>query len=106
MHMFVEVHHLEAIELIRDRLDLLYLIGWRILNAFRIPLDVCSGRFLVLPTSFDCATRDFSIVDVFNLVVAHRACYNLGAVHVEKKCRGKLEQLYSLYLESWRHLKV
>lgn len=41
MHVFVEVHHLEPIELIRDLLDLLFLARLDRLDAFSIP---CKGQ--------------------------------------------------------------
>jgi hypothetical protein len=40
MHVLVEIHHLEAIELLGDRLNLLLLSGLDLLYAFSIPLHV------------------------------------------------------------------
>jgi hypothetical protein len=81
VHVLVEVHHLEAIELIGDFLDLLFLSRLDSLNAWSVPLYVCPGSFLVLSASFDRAAGELAIVDVLNPVMAHRASLDLGSVH-------------------------
>jgi hypothetical protein len=82
MHVLIEVHHLETIELSGNLLDFLFLIVWDILNTWRIPFDVCARGLLVLPTSPDSAARYLAVVDVLNLVVAHGACVDLSSAHV------------------------
>jgi len=84
MHMLIEVHHLETIELSRNLLDLLLLIVWNVLNTWRIPFDVFTSSLLVLPTSFDGAARYFAIVDILNSVVPHRACFDLSSTHADE----------------------
>jgi len=84
MHMLIEVHHLETIELSRNLLDLLLLIVWNVLNTRRIPLDVFTSSLLVLSTSFDRTTRYFAVVDVLNSVVPHGACFDLGSTHADE----------------------
>lgn len=82
MHMLIEVHHLEAIELIRYLLDLLCLALRNRLDTRCIPLDICTRCFLVLTSRFHSAAGYFSIVDVLNPVIAHGARLNLCSVHV------------------------
>ena len=69
VHVLVEVHHLEAVELIRDLLDLFLLIRRNKFYALGAPFYVLARRRLVLTTSLDGATGDLSIVDVRDLVV-------------------------------------
>lgn len=69
VHMLVEVHHLEAIELVRNLLDLLLLAGLDDLYTLSIPTNVLAWSGFVLTTSLDSATRHLSIVNVSNPVV-------------------------------------
>jgi hypothetical protein len=82
VHVLVEVHHLEPIELRRHLLDLLRLARLLHLNALGIPLDVLSRRRLVLPPSFDGTAGDFAIVDIRDLVVADGASDDIGRTHI------------------------
>jgi hypothetical protein len=84
VHVLVKVHHLESIELVGDFLNLFFLAGLNCLHALSIPLDVGSGSFLVLSTSFDCATGELAIMDVLNSVVAQRAGLDSCSAHVEE----------------------
>lgn len=83
VHVFVEVHHLEAVELIRDFLDLLLLPGLNGLDTLSVPFDICAGCFLVLSASLHSAAGDFAIVNALNSVVTEWASFYLCAVHVE-----------------------
>ena len=67
--MLVEVHHLEAVELIGDLLNLFLLARLNGFYALTVPLDVLARRRFVLTTSSDGATGYLSIVEVRNLVV-------------------------------------
>jgi hypothetical protein len=82
VHVLVEVHHLETVELIGHCLDLLFLAWLNHFDTRRIPFDVCTRCFLVLTTSFDCAAGDFSVVYVLDLMVAHGACCDFRSIHV------------------------
>jgi hypothetical protein len=82
MHVLVEVHHLESIELIADFLDLLLLAWLDGFNTFRVPFDVCTRCFLALSACLYGTAGDLSIMDVFDPVVAHGACCDLRAVHL------------------------
>lgn len=79
--MLVEVHHLEAVELIGNFFDLLLLTRLNILHIFSIPSDVLPRRRFVLTTSLHGTAGDLSIVDVCNLVVRDRTSYNLYIAH-------------------------
>jgi hypothetical protein len=81
VHVLVEIHHLEPIELRRHLLDLLCLARLYNLDTLSIPLDVLARRRLVLPTSLDGATRDLSVVDILNLVVSDRTCNDISRTH-------------------------
>jgi hypothetical protein len=83
MHMLIKVHHLEPIELSRHLLNLLFFVIRDIFNTGRIPFDVCSGSFFVLPTSFDGTAGYLAVMNVLNLMVAHGACFDLGSTHVD-----------------------
>jgi hypothetical protein len=65
----IKVHHLEAVELIRDFLDLLLLARLDNLYAFGIPFDILTWSGLVLTTSLDSTAGNLSIVDVRNPMV-------------------------------------
>jgi hypothetical protein len=82
VHVLVEIHHLEPIELRRHLLDLLRLARLLHLDALGIPLDVLARRRLVLPPSFDGTAGDFAIVDVRDLVVADGASDDIGRTHI------------------------
>lgn len=69
VHVLIEVHHLEAVELIRNLFDLLLLARLYDFDTFSIPLDVFAWRRLVLSTSLDGSTWNLSIVYICNLVV-------------------------------------
>lgn len=69
VHVLVEVHHLEAVELVRDLFDLFLLARLDDLYAFSVPLDILARRGFVLTTSLDGAARNLAIVDVGDLVV-------------------------------------
>lgn len=60
----VEVHHLEAVELIRHGLDLLLLVLWNNFDAFRIPSDILSWGWLSLAICLDGAVGSFAGMDV------------------------------------------
>jgi hypothetical protein len=82
VHVLVEIHHLEPIELRRHLLDLLRLARLNHLDAIGIPLDILARRRLVLPTSFDGTAGDFAIMDVRDLVVADGASDDVGRTHI------------------------
>jgi hypothetical protein len=82
VHMFVEIHHLETIELIGHCLDHLFLARLDRFNAWRIPFNVCTRSLFVLTTSFDCTARHFPVVYVLDLMMAHRADPDLCPIHV------------------------
>jgi hypothetical protein len=71
VHVFVEIHHLEPIELIRHLLDLLFLARLDGLDSRIIPFDIGPRSFLVLSPHFDSPARYFSIVDILDLVVTN-----------------------------------
>lgn len=90
VHVLVEIHHLEAIELSRHVLDLLLFVGWGILNTWGVPLDECPWGPFVLTASFDRSVGHLSIVYVLNPVIAHWACFNLCATHIDVSLRRLL----------------
>lgn len=69
MHVLVEIHHLEAVELVRDFFDLLLLARLNDFYALSIPVDVFARRRLVLTTSFDSAAGNLSIMDIRDLMM-------------------------------------
>jgi hypothetical protein len=83
VHVLVEIHHLEAIELIGYRLDLLLLAGLDSFDARRVPLDICAWGLLVLAAGLDSAAGDFAIVDVLNPVVGHGASFDSCSAHLD-----------------------
>jgi hypothetical protein len=83
MHVLVEVHHLEAIELIRYRLNLLFLINWDSFDVWCIPFDVSTRGLFASPTSLDCPTGNFTIMNVLNSMIPKWACVDLCSVHLE-----------------------
>jgi hypothetical protein len=97
MHVLVEVHHLKAIELVRNFLDLLFLARLDCLNTWSIPLDVCAWSFLVLSTSLNSTTCNFAIVDVLNSMLAHWACFNFCSVHfvIDSYVTGQILEVFT-----------
>lgn len=83
VHVFVEVHHLEPIELVRNLLDLLLLARLNSFHALSIPLDVFAWRGLVLASSLDGAAGDLSIVYVCDFVVRDWAGHDLTVAHCD-----------------------
>jgi hypothetical protein len=82
VHVFVEIHHLKAVELVGHFLDL-FLLAWLDgFDAWSIPFYIGAGSFLVLSTGFDGPAGDFAIVNVLNPMVADGAGHNLCAVHL------------------------
>ena len=82
MHVLIKVNHLETSELSRHILDLLFFIGWNLLNAWSIPFDKGSWGFLVLTTSFDSPIGKLAIVYVLDPVEAHWARFDICFAHV------------------------
>ena len=85
--MFVEVHHLESIELIGDSLNFFHFTWLDDLNLWIIPLDITSRSQLVLTTRFDGATGYLSIVNVFDPVMSGWTSEGLCAAHDVKPPR-------------------
>lgn len=83
MHMLIEVHHLEAVKLLRNFLYRLFFSRLNHFNARIVPLDIRARCFLVLSTGLDSAAGYFAIVDVLDLVVAHWAGEGLSCAHLD-----------------------
>src|SRR5689334_12527429 len=82
VHVFVEVHHLEAVELVCNFLNLFLFSRLNNLDTWSIPLDVCARSFLVLSACFNCAAGNLAIVYILNSMMAHRASFNLRSAHL------------------------
>lgn len=81
MHVLVEIHHLESIELIRSFLYLLRLPIRYNFNTFSIPFDILPWSWRVLATSSDCSVSNLTTTDVLDLVMPSRASSRFLSVH-------------------------
>jgi hypothetical protein len=82
VHMFIEIHHLETIELVGDLLYQLFLPWLDRFYAWGVPFDVRAWRFLVLSARLDCAAGHLAIVYVLNPKVAYGAGFHLSFAHI------------------------